>query len=1650
MLSDPTSGRRAVAETEKAAAGPVPIPVPAVKPRVAATATRSPALGALNAPKFTHDLSLDNFIHKITPPPVPGYATTAPAARVPLPRIDVRPPNIQIQNSLHLSENRIPNKEILARFEQARENLVSGKVVAGIPALPGKLSEIPAQYAPATGVFRRGFGNMGLEAQQIASSGLRTPVFHHTQHEFAPRGGARAFAPGQIVNHNTLLHRALHNPYVLGTMVGTSGVGGAYYGSKGRKRMLPNTINTLPTADAAPYTTSHILSLLRLMEKKAAPPIPGKHPIPNRMGNLDFMNRLKTTFQPSAVARRPLINEVLGGAPLQLDRNALQAALKSDATAPKGFGHGPAMSQLLGSTGTTLNPFQMDALTKLESTYAPNWKPGLGAKIRAYGTVPTALGGLYGGLYGGMYRIDKAFRSSPPVTTSPTDAVTGDEITARHTNTPAAGSAVTEGQEITAPHKGKPENQLNTPQSTSPETPTPSLEPEGPNWMSRNWPLLAGGGGLAALAYYLHQRRKKKQRAAEEDELAGFKVANVRAPAMTADEVQDKVMREIRNNTLYNPDTHRLGLTVPAVAAMAGAVGNAANAPHGYGGQSAARGMVMGSMTGLGALLSQRLVKDQTPTGNIVFGLGGGLGGLLLARSLLGKHPKYSERNEKKAAVDPSSAHRIAYNDMMPLAGRRELTPEEELLVARGKKRWLPKIFNSMSTKPHQMMASPLKQGLLVGGATGAGAAALLHLLANSRDSRGRPDSALAGLGKPAIMGSVGLGVGGLAGVLAGMNRKAINDDVEETMRRLPPESNYRDMMADPAWYGGARTLGYAQRPSNTSNTLFNMYMANQLMKSSQWWQRRGSWADEGVAKDFRIGEIKVPGIKGTIQSISPESVAVAKTKLVPDSAAKATVGDLAAASEYKAPPPAGYAAGIDRPPAGDNATWMQSNWPYVAGGGMGVTALLLALSASARKREKQKKEQQVKQADWLGRKYNEGVDSVVDWAHRNPERAEQTGVDAITGLFGTTPLRMMLGANILAARAPQGYAAQGAMRGAGYGLGAGLGSAIGTGIHNVAGDPSNLSARLALQLGGTGLGLVAADKLLGKPTYEVALLNQKIQREKELAALKEKYKEIAQTKSSSHTKRADPQNATLLGVKLPFKPIEAPNLGIQDNINSMAQTAANNAVGSNGLLSGQNMFGPGGFNGFLDRNRWANYALWGAPIGAGLGLVGGLFGGRKKKRNILGDALAGGLLGAGAGGLLGGAVDLWKGDPPPPEDKAPPKPVDNPIATDTSPRPESFEDVLNIGGNWLNKNNAPTGFQENWDKAFADSRGAINSTLNAMGTRPYGPNEPPVARTPAATKAYGELNHARELNNRAVKNWETVQLSNDPVAKSDAAKFLAAARANLVGNMNAVLQPDRTQLADENVGTFLTPGKGLLFGGGVGEAMQTRQGLIDQWKPYNDRMQEAVQRGVELGYNPLATTGVGGYTNTGDRHAETFGASTRARYIEPPIIGAGAAGLSYLKNKLPLIKTQPPTTPPAPAGLIRGTIRAVNPLTALNSPGRAFRYGTLASAAVNVGKRNSGAQPGTTLGEELYAMANSTAPKPDTLSFRFDTPDKGGPAAQPLDAKVTADPAALNIEVQKILNTNPTLKDDAGTLAYYLRNGLSPDQAVYLVKNKK
>lgn len=120
----------------------------------------------------------------------------------------------------------------------------------------------------------------------------------------------------------------------------------------------------------------------------------------------------------------------------------------------------------------------------------------------------------------------------------------------------------------------------------------------------------------------------------------------------------------------------------------------------------------------------------------------------------------------------------------LPIQESREFSPEEEEEIDRMKSRWFPKIFRSLSTPMPELLSSPGKTGIM-SGALGAGAGAMAGAgLAQNNKGLG------AGIG--ALIGA------GLFGPLGYFSKRVANEDILETMRRLPPGARQRDLLSDP------------------------------------------------------------------------------------------------------------------------------------------------------------------------------------------------------------------------------------------------------------------------------------------------------------------------------------------------------------------------------------------------------------------------------------------------------------------------------------------------------------------------------------------------------------------------------------------------------------------------------------------------------------------------------------------------------------------------------------------------------------------------------------------------------------------------------------------------------------------------------------
>lgn len=121
----------------------------------------------------------------------------------------------------------------------------------------------------------------------------------------------------------------------------------------------------------------------------------------------------------------------------------------------------------------------------------------------------------------------------------------------------------------------------------------------------------------------------------------------------------------------------------------------------------------------------------------------------------------------------------------LPIAERRPLTLQEKDEVRKGLSRWWPKIGAGYSTSIPQMLASPIKNSLLVGG-FGGSAAGLLAMAERTSVKR---------------FGAIGALIGAsLCGIGNYIRRKRQNEIMIDLMQRLPEGATKRDLLSDPAY----------------------------------------------------------------------------------------------------------------------------------------------------------------------------------------------------------------------------------------------------------------------------------------------------------------------------------------------------------------------------------------------------------------------------------------------------------------------------------------------------------------------------------------------------------------------------------------------------------------------------------------------------------------------------------------------------------------------------------------------------------------------------------------------------------------------------------------------------------------------------------
>jgi len=186
----------------------------------------------------------------------------------------------------------------------------------------------------------------------------------------------------------------------------------------------------------------------------------------------------------------------------------------------------------------------------------------------------------------------------------------------------------------------------------------------------------------------------------------------------------------------------------------------------------------------------------------------GGLEKQQSANDLMQQAIKQSALN--KTAVEDYGADKSLVLAQQPYlhpgVSRRDVSPEEEAIIAKKKKQWFPRIFESKGMPLTDRLSSPGKGALmsgLGGGVVGAlGGALAGGSLANTGRTLGAPLSAGTDTGALIGAGVGGIGLGGLSALMSYYGRKARNEGVLEDVRRFPEGSTLRDLQSDPVYQG--------------------------------------------------------------------------------------------------------------------------------------------------------------------------------------------------------------------------------------------------------------------------------------------------------------------------------------------------------------------------------------------------------------------------------------------------------------------------------------------------------------------------------------------------------------------------------------------------------------------------------------------------------------------------------------------------------------------------------------------------------------------------------------------------------------------------------------------------------------------------------
>jgi hypothetical protein len=152
----------------------------------------------------------------------------------------------------------------------------------------------------------------------------------------------------------------------------------------------------------------------------------------------------------------------------------------------------------------------------------------------------------------------------------------------------------------------------------------------------------------------------------------------------------------------------------------------------------------------------------------------------------------------------------------LPVNNKRELTEPEQADIQAGLKQWTPKWGAGYSTPLTQLLASPTKGAIILGGIMGVFGAipGIVMAIVNKTVKEAGEKSELAGLA--AIMAAVGgIFMGALGAAIGYFGRRQENENILDILPRYAPGATKRDLLSDPVYQADLNRRAAAIRAAN-------------------------------------------------------------------------------------------------------------------------------------------------------------------------------------------------------------------------------------------------------------------------------------------------------------------------------------------------------------------------------------------------------------------------------------------------------------------------------------------------------------------------------------------------------------------------------------------------------------------------------------------------------------------------------------------------------------------------------------------------------------------------------------------------------------------------------------------------------------------